>query len=314
MAQEPSPLAALAAVRRARARVAAYARRNPYLSGAELIAKLRAELGGAEPELVAAVEKGILGAWLAGARGPAREVPPPDGPPEPAAAGDDPEPVVRFPAIEAGVRDLMRKNLVTADEYLELAEDAREAAFTVARAVSADAVGAVRAAVARDLVEGGGLRDFSAAVGPMLEATGLADHQIEAVYRTQTGLARAAGMRAVLDHPLVGDEFPYVRWAATRDGRVRPDHLAMETSGIQGSDIYRCDDPQLRRVWPPCSWNCRCIVIPTDVETAAAAGIYEARQWLLTGIPPVEPVWVQSVPVELPDGWPDRSKVAPAVG
>lgn len=60
--------------------------------------------------------------------------------------------------------------------------------------------------------------------------------------------------------------------------------------------------------------NCRCIVVPTDIETAAAAGVHEARRWLLTGVPPAEPAWVESVPVELPKGWPDRSRVAPAVG
>lgn len=313
MAQEPSPLAALVAVRRARARVAAYARRNPYLSGAELVAKLRAELGSAEPALVAAVEKGILGAWLAGARGPAREVPPPDGPPE-TAAPDDPEPVVRFPAIEAGVRDLMRKNLVTPDEYLELAEDAREAAFTVARVVSSEAVGAVRDAVARDLVSGGGLRDFSEAVGPMLEATGLADHQIEAVYRTQTGLARAAGMRAVLDHPLVADEFPFVCYSATHDGRTRPEHAELERLGIQRTNCYYASDPVIRKYWAPWGFQCRCVMIPTTIEDAAARGIYEAREWLRTGVAPAEPTYVADPGFALPKGWPDRSKVAPAVG
>ena len=317
----PSPRglsSALSAVRRVRRRVESYARQYRYLSAAELVAKLRAELGNAEPALVAALEKGILVAWVSAARAPALDAAiPPSEPPDaigraPRAFGGD-EPPVRFPAVEAGVKDLLSRRIVTPDEYLELTEDAKGAAYTVARGVSAAAVGAVRDAVARDLISGGGLRDFSRSVGPLLAEAGLAEHQVESLYRTQTGLARAAGMQKVLANPIVGEEFPYCAYDATHDARTRPDHMALERLGIQGTNIYRTDDPVIRRYWAPWAWNCRCLVRLLSIEDAAAAGIFEARLWLRTGVPPEIPARVPDPGFALPKGWPDRSRISPVV-
>jgi uncharacterized protein with gpF-like domain len=38
---------------------------------------------------------------------------------------------------------------------------------------------------------------------------------------------------------------------ATHDARVRDDHLAMETLGLDGTNIYRADDPIWREYLPP---------------------------------------------------------------
>jgi hypothetical protein len=236
--------AALDAVRRVRRRVEAYARRYRHADAGQIVAKLIAELGEAEPILAASLHRGMLAAWVAAARAPARDLPrydlppgsPPDGPGARQGAFGEPDGTIRFPAIEAGVRDLLARRVVTPEEYVGLAEDAQGAAFTVARVVSADAVARVQRAVADDLARGGDLRTFRRAVGAELGAAGLGDAQVEALYRTQTGLARAAGMQQVLDHPLVADEFPYVRYSATHDARVRPEHALLERCGIQGTE------------------------------------------------------------------------------
>jgi len=318
--------AALAAVRRARRRVASVARRYRSASPAAVVELARAEIARAEPELARVLAAGVLAAWVAAARGPARELPPADdpdpAPPAPpfgplplAPAGDDPDRPVRWPALDAAARDLLARRAVTPSEFERLGDDARRTAFTVARAVSADAVAAVRDAVAAGVLRGGGLAGFRRAAAAALDEAGMSEPEVEALYRTHTALARAAGTRAVLDHPDVQTEFPYVAWHATRDGRVRPDHLAMEAAGIAGTNVYRADDPQIRRAWPPCGWNCRCVVRPVTLEDAAAAGVPEARVWLRTGTPPARPAWVESVPVIVPRGWPTAGdgRVRPAV-
>jgi SPP1 gp7 family putative phage head morphogenesis protein len=319
------------AVERARRRVRRVVRRYAgRVSPGQLVDLVRAELARTEPVVARSVEAGVLAAWVAAARRPARdagvpeseglaELPPalPPGPPfGPLWLVNEPEqPAVRWPAVEAAARDLLSRRVVTADEYADLTDDARRSAFAVARALSAAGTLAVRDAVAQAVMYGGGLREFRQNVGAVLDAAGLRPDQVEQIYRTQTGLARAAGMQKVLDHPLVAGEFPYLAYHAIHDGRVRPDHLAMETNGIQGTNIYRADDPVIRRLWPPWGYNCRCHLTPFTVEDAAAAGVAEAREWARTNVPPARPAFVQDPGYRLPKDWPARDgRVHPAIG
>jgi hypothetical protein len=94
----------------------------------------------------------------------------------------------------------------------------------------------------------------------------------------------------------VADQFPYLLYTAVHDARVRPEHLQLERLGLDGTAVYRRDDPIWSLFLPPWAWNCRCHVIPVDVETAAEAGVGEARRWLRTGVPPAVPQYV---------AWPD---------
>jgi SPP1 gp7 family putative phage head morphogenesis protein len=309
-------------VRRARLRVEALVRRQAdHVSPGELLIRVRAELARTEPLLARSIEGGVLAAWITAARKPVKEaglpvvdgaasLPPalPPGPPfGPLWLVSQPdEPDARWPALEAASRDLLSRRAVTTDDYAEMTDDARRSAFSVARSLSASATMAVRDAVAQAVMYGGGLREFRRNVGGVLDEAGLRPDQVEQVYRTQTGLARSAGMQTVLDHPLVAGEFPYVAYHYIHDSRVRPEHAAMEERGIQGTNIYRADDPVIRRLWPPWSYNCRCTVIPLTVEDAAAAGISEAREWARTNIPPDRPAFVQDPGFRLPKDWPNR--------
>jgi hypothetical protein len=301
----------------ARARVERLARRYPNASPGELVELARRIMARAEPQLAAALEVGTIAAWVQAARGPAREAlqslspEPPNiifnrepAPEAPWFAPDASRPPTRYPAVEAAVADLRARRAMLPGDYEQLTADAKRAAFTVARATTTAAVSAVRDAVSDAISEGTGLREFRRRVAPALDDAGLRPDQVETIYRTQVGLAQSAGLRAVLDHPLVGTEFPYVCWYATHDGRTRPDHLAMETAGIQRTNYYRCDDPALTPVWPPAGWNCRCVVVPMSLDQAADAGIEEAKRWRATGVPPDAPAFVGSVPLILPDDWP----------
>ncbi len=126
--------------------------------------------------------------------------------------------------------------------------------------------------------------------------------------------AAGAGQRAVLDHPLVADEFPYLLWSATHDTRVRPEHLKMEWWGPGECAVYRRDDPMWDTLWPPASYNCRCHATPLSLEDAVSHGSHEAREWLRTGRPPITPAWAaRPYPITPPPGWPTGGRVGAVV-
>lgn len=295
-----SPIAR--ALRRMRLRVLARAaRRDP--------AAVLRELAALRPELAAAVRGSQLYAYLTGARSTALaldEAPPAKPPTVPPAAllpPDGPDPGVRLPGIAKAAEYLHTRLDFAPAEFAALDADARRVGFTVAGQATDEAVRRVREALREGVAEGRTLGGFREAVADALESSPLSEAQVEAVYRTDVGKAYSAGQIAVLEHPLVAGEFPYLMWSATHDSRVRADHLAMETAGLDGTAVYRADDPVWDWAYPPAGWNCRCVVIPLSVEDAAARGVREAQRWLRTGRPPEVPQVVGRVPLVLPKGW-----------
>jgi len=332
------PLAsALALAAEARRRILRAARSLPPRDRNQLVSLARRELARAEPLLARTLAAGQILAWLDAGRDqvralaradrppdsyrppsdrpaadpPGTPAPPPPGGYFPAEPGDGPG--LRFPQLERAARHLATRLDYTRPEFEALDAQARAVAFTVARVQSVAAVEAVRRAVAADVTGGGTAKQFKQAVADAV-GSALGPKQVEAVYRTQVARAYSAGQQDVLRHPLVADEFPYVEWTATHDGRVRPEHLAMETLGIDGTAYYRADDPLWGTHWPPCGWNCRCLLIPRTTEDAADAGVREARRWLETGVPPARPAFTTRAPFPLPKGWvPTGRQLAAAV-
>jgi len=80
--------------------------------------------------------------------------------------------------------------------------------------------------------------------------------QLEAVYRTQTQLAYAAGRAEVESKPAVRDYLWGYKYITADDDRVRPSHMAMD-----GVTLPK-DDPFWRTNKPPNGWSCRCQLIP----------------------------------------------------
>jgi SPP1 gp7 family putative phage head morphogenesis protein len=284
-------------------------------SAAELLLRARRLIRRYEPLTSRALRDSLLAAWLKGARRVARVVPesqiaPPVLPPtfRPSTIEAD-EPIVRLPLIEHAAAALAGKQLVLPGEFAELDQDARRAAFTVARATSLETVEKVQGAIVADIREGGTLREFRRRLDDTLSPI-LSRPHVETLYRTQVAQAYAAGQQTVLDHPLVADEFPYLLWVATHDTRVREDHLAMETHGQDGTGVYRRDDPIWLTLWPPASYNCRCVVVPLSLEDAARHGSREARRWLESGQSPEAPEYaVSPYPLQVPAGWPASGRI-----
>ena len=212
-------------------------------------------------------------------------------------------PIFTYPIRDEAIRDLTNRKLMFATDYYEAEAEIRAKSFTVSRIQSEKTLQKIQDALAKDVAEGGMLRDFKKFMAEATDVSALAPGQVETVYRTNVGQAYGTGQRRVLDNPYVKLAFPYVVWNATRDARVRKAHWAMETAGLDGTTIYRSDDPEIIRVWAPHAWNCRCVMVAITLADAAKRGIKQAIEWLKSGIPPVDPQWVASVPIITPAGW-----------
>jgi hypothetical protein len=131
------------------------------------------------------------------------------------------------------------------------------------------------------------------------------------VYRTNIQAAFSDGQKEVLENPFIRSAFPYASYNAIDDDRVRENHLALEKHGIQGSNIYRLNDPVLQTFLPPWDFNCRCSWVPLTVQQAAEQGIEEAKVWTATGIEPSPPAHVPMPPFQPDPAWQRSVAAAP---
>lgn len=249
------------AARRFRARLLAIAdehRRSPWdFDPAEVLEALYAQ----ERQLSRAARLSNLAAWMIAAKQtalPAFAGLPPGrgGPPIDAATafGDSPDPP-RLPVILKAADWLQTRLDYTPDEFKALDDDAKQLGFTVARTTSLEAVNRIKNSLVENIARGQTLREFKTDAQDALAGTLLSDPQIETIYRTQLAKSYSAGQAAVLRHPLVAPAFPYCLYSATHDSRVRPDHLQLERMGLDGTAVFRADDPFWDLFTPPWAWN-----------------------------------------------------------
>lgn len=209
--------------------------------------------------------------------------------------------VQEFPATKAAVRRLAERRVYTPQKFRELSDAARGRAFTVTADISNKTRAKMQNKLTELIAEGADRKAFA----KEFETLPMSPAHIDQVFRNNVFTAYSEGVEDVLATPMVGENFPYRQYYATMDDRVRPEHLLLETLGIQGTGIYHKDDPVWRMFRPPWSWNCRCVWRPVSIREAARKGINEAKQWLETGEepphefvkrPPFEPdpLWLRS--------------------
>ena len=97
--------------------------------------------------------------------------------------------------------------------------------------------------------------------------------------------------------------FAYFAWYSTTDRRSNRLHLLAEKRGLNGTNLFRFDDPLFaawflaRRLdYRPC----RCTIVPQTVEQAAKRGVAEAIKWMATGRPPDVVEWIELATDEYP--------------
>ena len=245
-----------------------------------------------------------LAAWIAGYDELANDLPawaietfgygrwgePPIPPSLPGMLGDAQPEDVRFPLLEQAVKSLVERNILTREEFDRQADNAKSRAFTIAGGLTRDTIAAIHELLVDDVAEGASLTGFRERVEQALGASPIGPAHLENVFRTNVQAAFRDGREALASHPIVDEVFPYQRINAVHDSRTRPEHLALESLGIDGTNVYRRDDlPFWNTFTPPWDFNCRCNVTLLTVEAAAQAGVVEAQEWLRTGVkPPLE--------------------------
>lgn len=190
-----------------------------------------------------------------------------------------PENVV-LPALDDALDVLRASPAAAGVDYKQTAEMVRQGAFAITADLTDNAVGQVRDILADSLRDGTILPDFIDQVAEKLGTGTLADHHVENIFRTNTMAAFSAGQARAITNPLVSDHFPYALYSATRDARVREEHMALEKLGLNGTAIYRVDDPTFQKFRPPWDYQCRCGWTPQTVEQAARKGVKEAQDWM----------------------------------
>lgn len=243
----------------------------------------------------------------------ARAAPPPTVPPivPQHAEGGAPEDI-HYPIIEEAIKNLQERNVMDRRRYDALNAAARAKAFTVANVQAQETLTKIRDSLAESAAEGADYETWRKKVlADVDQGTFLSDAHQETVYRTNIQTGFSDGQEAVLQHPLVRSGFPYRARDAIHDDRVRKNHLALEKLGIQGTNIYRADDPvwQLFRV--PWDYNDRCADTALTVRQAAEAGIKEAQRWLEAGVEPADKAFVKMPDFRPPEGFQRAVAAAP---
>ena len=197
------------------------------------------------------------------------------------------DPLIRLPVIDTAVRDLTTRRIVTRPMFDRLSAAFKQQSFTVAYLDNEKTIGALRDALVEDIHEGTSLQGFREKVKEKLGTSPIGSAHLENVYRTNMQSAFTGGHETIARNPIVKATFPYARYTAIDDGRVRDEHLALMTLGIEGTNIYRTDDAAFWQLFtPPWSWNCRCGKTLMTIRQASQLGLQEAQHWLETGEAP----------------------------
>lgn len=211
---------------------------------------------------------------------------------------------IHYPVIDEAAKSLAEKNVMSRAQFDALDSAARQKAFTVAHVESLDTLDKIRQALEDTVVDGVDLETFREKVMKEVETgTFLSDWHLETVFRTNIQTAFSDGQMTVLQHPFVRSGFPYAAYYCIRDDRVRANHKELETLGIEGTNIYRIDDPVFIMFRPPWDYCDRCSWVPMTVRQAASKGISEAQKWLDTGVEPEDRAFVQMPDFRPPVGF-----------
>jgi len=221
------------------------------------------------------------------------------------------DPIITFPVIDRAAESLAQSRVLSRQDFLELGRSARLDAFTVAQQTSVDTLSTIRDVLAETIEEGASLQAFKDKLTDGLEGSFLGPAHLETVFRTNVQTRFNNAFRETAKDPIVSAVFPYQQYFAVRDDRARQEHRDLEFLGLNGTNIYRVDDPFWNLFLPPWDYNCRCGINLLTIERAAELGVKEAQEWLRTGVPPLVPEWrLDDIPFRPPPDFQNERLVA----
>jgi SPP1 gp7 family putative phage head morphogenesis protein len=203
--------------------------------------------------------------------------------------------LITLPALKS----ILAKGAVSHSEFVAMDAHAKKKAFAVYGLKKSDTAAILRSIQAMYQDGEVGLQAMRSRAAKAVSR--LSPSHSELVYRMAVNSAYADGN----DSAMSGHEdvFPYVAYHAIHDDRARPNHIALESLGLNGTNIYRADDPVIRTFRPPWDYNCRCGRSFLTISEAAAAGVAEAKRWRETGVPPKKPARVRWPKFRPPPGF-----------
>lgn len=187
---------------------------------------------------------------------------------------------VNLPVLNEVVQRVSKLPVTAGINYKDTAAKVHAGAFAVTGELTDHAVTQVKDLLVEALEKGTNKNEFIDNVVEKLGSDKLSEPHIENIFRTNTAAALSAGQQQAVNSPMVVDAFPYAAYHATLDSRVREEHLALEKAGLNGTNIYRADDPTFLKFRPPWSYQCRCSWTPTTVLQASRKGVEEAKEWI----------------------------------
>lgn len=196
-----------------------------------------------------------------------------------------------FPLAGMAAEFLLHRSVVTSSQLATISASYRRDAYSSSDIESQEVLEKMRDNLAQHIAHGPSLSDFTSYVKNDLNQTHLSDSNIETKYRTTILTEYSDARRSWEANPVVAATFPYKAYYAHHDSRCRPEHRRLEKLGLNGTNIYRTDDPMWQLFDPPWDFNCRCTSNLLTIAAAARSGVKEAQKWLKTGIAPRNPTW-----------------------
>ena len=188
---------------------------------------------------------------------------------------------VSFPIVEDAVRTLRGSPVAAGADFRETAAAVQRGSFAITADLTDESLRDVRGILAENIATGPDREKFIKDIEERFESGNpLSEARWRQVFRDNTGAALSDGQDKALKSPFVADTFPYRRYVATDDARVRPEHLALEQKhGLSGTQIYWKGDSVWQEFRPPWNYGCRCASFPVTVRQAMEDGVKEAIDW-----------------------------------
>jgi SPP1 gp7 family putative phage head morphogenesis protein len=172
----------------------------------------------------------------------------------------------KWPRIEDGVKFLQSRNVVTEQEWSQLAEREKVRAVYLP-GTSQGQLQKLRTDLAQSFREGESLHSFRKRLDDSITAS---KWEVETLFRTQTKQSYLDGVTTVLKNPRVGRRFPFVKYVATTDNRTRPSHKIWDGKIIA---VDSADYAVVKGLQG--EYNCRCTLIPLTARMAEREGVSE---------------------------------------
>jgi hypothetical protein len=151
---------------------------------------------------------------------------------------------IRYPVVENGADYIRSLRVLPYSEYMRLSIEERRDWFTFPGVESIETIVKIKALVFDCFEKGEYFRDFET---KMKKAFGnrlaLSNMDLEKVFRHTLMKGYTEGLLKTVEHPLIAGGFPYLSFDPIHDDRTPQTHLALEQFGLDGTNIYRRDDP-----------------------------------------------------------------------